>query len=658
MKIELSKLQTKAKESMLNILNNNNNNKYLSLSAAPGSGKTTLIIKTLQTFFSDIFIKEDFSTTDNDGNTVFFFKGKNKDILTENIRLDVIKKYTEFSNQDKKGLILSFNKKITEEAYKKASETKIDVIEQDSLKSKYLIKDDFMSKNLDISTYHSFMLRASKHIIEKYNFFPDYTKGQFYKSDIALVLETIKPNYNELDVDVLTKIVNEYHNSPHNLIGFLKDKDIKSDALPSYSKFLKSLIDNIYKKMNLQEITMPHIMYYKYSYDKAIKDPDFLKSMFSDDSGKPYSFVIVDEAQDSDLMIFNLITKINTQSIFVGDDLQNIFSFKGTFNIFDKLNNEFKEQTDFLPLNQSFRFGKSIAGIVSKIPNTLNSVIFKENVEVSGTKKTDALISKPLNIDNVKNFSLNNLAEKNKTTAIITRTNKRAFEIFMYLKSHPELSKMIKIDSSIKTKANEFLKKGISSIKDKVLKQQLIDIFNGENVSVIDIANNKEAQELLQNSEYSFILKITNEDILDSVKSRQSSKANIIITTTHQSKGLEYDNVIIADDYIKKNKEEQILELLFDDIEFKNNEFSKEEVNVIYTVASRAKESLLFMESTLFDVLKTDIENIASNFNDKDLENKIINQINYIYKDTYELELSEDLVINNTTEDINLFNYR
>jgi superfamily I DNA/RNA helicase len=72
------------------------------------------------------------------------------------------------------------------------------------------------------------------------------------------------------------------------------------------------------------------------------------------------------------------------------------------------------------------------------------------------------------------------------------------------------------------------------------------------------------------------------------VENHERYKADIIFSTTHRCKGLEYDTVYLADDFIKLN-------------ELNNHETPNaqiiEEINLLYVVITRAKNKVFLPES-------------------------------------------------------------
>lgn len=649
----LSDIQSNIVESINEILLDKRKShiKYVGLPSCAGSGKSTTLLGTLQKFFSHSELKKDFIGTNKSGETEILVKGYSSPNLLEEVG-DL--SYINFSTQNKKALVLSFGRNAIDDFTKKADNLYVSSIVEEE--SEILTKELKMSLMINASTYHSLLLKASKEIIEKLNYLPDYSKSRFYKKDISLVLDKLSIKCHK---DVIKKFYNgieKYHLSPLSYSDFIRQWNLNANNQPfsfSEAKLLKMVIEEIYKEMSKQTITMPHSFYYKAVYEKAKDDNEFLMNIFKDEKNIPYEFILVDEAQDSDEIIYNLIKKSGIKTIFVGDPFQNIYKFRGTYNVFNDLKKEEnKSFTLFYDLNESFRYGVSIANLTSHIPKILNCKEFTESVGTKGLGGDDCVNPKPLSIRNIEKYLTNTIKENNNAKkskreimsniAIVTRSNKRAFEIYTELKRNEFISNEIKIESGLKTNIKEFINKGIDAISDVAFKEIICNKIGKNTASLDEMLENKEIVELLANSEYNFLIKMQDKNARNAILAKQTGYETLTIVTVHASKGLEYTNVILADDFIKNDNDKDIF--MMDDYESyeevslkkeQDSNISDEEVNIVYTGATRAKKTLSFMEGNLFNMLKSEIENISSLSNSIDVSK----HLNYlIHADVIEIE--------------------
>lgn len=597
--------------------------KYIALPSAPGSGKSTTLIGALENLFSIIALKKDISKIDNKNQTNIYYKGYSSNQIKEEFELE----YLENPYQKKKILILSFSKNTIDDFIKKSDKVNIKTIVQEEIEGQtcFVEKETKMSLFIEASTYHSLLLKVANPIIEKLGYIPDYSKSNFYKKDLIFINKKFNMNFNDKEIDLIYKLLIEYHNSPLIFSDFIKNH-FKEDFKIDFSLKVKNLINYLYVEMKNKNITMPHCFYYKLVHKLAIENPDFLKKIFSDLQGNNYSAIFVDEAQDSDAIIYDLIKRSNHKAVFVGDTFQNIYGFRGTYNVFDDLEKESLQDTNFLQLNESFRYGKAIAKLSTMIPMTLKHNNLNLLIDTEGKKENDYIHNQSLNLNQIqkilKNIIITNENEKKlkkesmNQNAIICRSNKRAFEIYSELKNNPLLKNNVKIESGLKAKTKDFVNKGGNAIEDESIKENIKKILNKEEFTFDDIVNNNEVCTLLSNTEYSFILKCKDEKLKEAMIQKSTGYEAITIITVHGSKGLEYNNVFIADDYIKN---ELSTNQFFDIDEMnisENQNISNDEINIIYTAITRAKNNLFFMDSPLFDLLSKEIK-ICSDFNSK-----------------------------------------
>ena len=80
-----------------------------------------------------------------------------------------------------------------------------------------------------------------------------------------------------------------------------------------------------------------------------------------------YDYIMLDEAQDANPCILDILLNQICQIIYVGDQHQQIYAYRGTVNAMEKIN------ADTHYLTQSFRFGEAIAGEANVILKNLKS---------------------------------------------------------------------------------------------------------------------------------------------------------------------------------------------------------------------------------------------------------------------------------------------
>lgn len=281
----------------------------------------------------------------------------------------------------------------------------------------------------------------------------------------------------------------------------------------------------------------------------------------------PYDVLIVDECQDlNDAMYFwvdNMIA--NTRGLKIlksGDPAQQIFSFMGASERF------LYEEPD-LVLSTSYRFGENIATFVNRFMMKHPLPYF--NSVGAERDKEDRLISY---VDEVA--SVSSMASESGTKAIVTQFN---LTVLQWMVKLTKLGFTYHVIGNIHTKE----------------KQQLVNLFELCHYGRTsyspwrgrDFAWVKEDAKLRNDTALilacRFVEKMNKQDfnlvkkVMDSRVS--SKKADYILTTIHQAKGLEFDHVFVSDDLPGVNW---------------GAKMSKPEIHRVYTTLTRAKKTLFY----------------------------------------------------------------
>lgn len=299
-----------------------------------------------------------------------------------------------------------------------------------------------------------------------------------------------------------------------------------------------------------------------------------------------FDYILYDEAQDANPVIVDIISRqarmLGTRLVIVGDSHQAIYSFRNAVDALVKFNHK-KEYY----LSKSFRFGNNIAFSV----NAILQVLKGEKVLIEGAEHEDNVVSK---------------ISTDKKITIISRTNSslflKAIEAIDKNKKIHFISGIDKYNFS-KVKDVDYLYQGkISRIRDQSIK----DFENYSNF--LSVA------EHTQDSELIFLKKIVNkyhgkiEDLMDRIHANLVSEkaADVILTTAHKSKGLEFENVFLCNDFAR-----------FFDSEGRAiaRNWKEDEINILYVAASRATHCLQY--------------------------NSMLNNVTKVYKNSFVKEKSE-----------------
>ncbi|MCP4971849.1 MAG: AAA family ATPase [Arcobacter sp.] len=448
------------------------------------------------------------------------------------------------------------NLKILYLAYNKSLQTSI----QDKI-------NDYNLNHMHISTIHALAYKFAN--AYQYNLCNDLKIQVIEKSLCEFEREVNnRNNYFPIAeyIALIKDLVNFYCNSSlialdHNLLEKYKNQcDLGSKIIELLNKDEQKVLNHlkhILSSMKNKKIDAIHDFYLKMFYLNK-----------QTHSNLDYDLILVDEAQDiSDVMIA-IVEAQKCKRIYIGDSFQQIYSFRYAINALNKID---------LPeyfLSKSFRFGDNYAKLLENNLNELYKINTNKLLKISGIET------------NTK--SGKDVIDTNKQYCVIARST---FGLIQ------EIVHLIHDDKKI------FFEGGYSSYS--FMNQTVYSIFylkekKFNKITMNEIKEFESIHELEQfskdtkNQDFLNVIKFINTygdnifEINKKIKEKITTNkedADIIFTTTHKSKGLEYTQVIMANDFISKKE-----------IINPKNKMSYtqiiEELNIYYVAATRAKEAI------------------------------------------------------------------
>lgn len=271
-----------------------------------------------------------------------------------------------------------------------------------------------------------------------------------------------------------------------------------------------------------------------------------------------FDIILLDEAQDTTICMLSILKKSRAAKILVGDGHQQIYGFRGSVNPFELIKDDAEKK---YYLSNTFRFGNEICEMVNLYMET-----FVENFNVK--MKTSNTYDSKIYTDKSMWLSLN---EKK---ACLFFSNKGLYEFAF---------KEVENGTHVNIIGNE-----VDFEKESFIIRDFIRIENGEEPI------NSELKELtggLMNIEIYFASIGEKEWVnrfmmyrtfgsqltmyYDMLNKYERENADIILSTIHKSKGLEFDHVLLGEDFptISKGLKEST-------------------VNCVYVALTRAKKTL------------------------------------------------------------------
>ena len=262
-------------------------------------------------------------------------------------------------------------------------------------------------------------------------------------------------------------------------------------------------------------------------------------------------YLMLDESQDSNGVTLDIVKNQDCQKIIVGDKYQEMYQFRGSLNAMSKIGGK------TLYLTKSFRFGDNIEGLANKILERLDCKMpLVGNGDSSGLVFSDSM---------------------EYPNAIICRSNAGVLsQLIECLKSKPQLKYKISCNiEEIKSFIFAFEKmKNGDRFTHPVL--SAFDSFADLVEYVNENENDPQVSKIVK-----LIYKFGSRRLLAILSACSKEKnPDVMITTCHKAKGLEWDSVMLGNDYCYEINDDGDLEI------------SDNELMVLYVAVTRAKRNI------------------------------------------------------------------
>ncbi|HET9657586.1 MAG TPA: UvrD-helicase domain-containing protein, partial [Kineosporiaceae bacterium] len=292
----------------------------------------------------------------------------------------------------------------------------------------------------------------------------------------------------------------------------------------------------------------------------ALSRPDLSKS----GSGvrRPANLIMFDEAQDINPVMAKVIADQHIQRVYVGDSNQAIYGFRGATDQLDKVSVEADH-----PLTKSWRFGEGIAGYGNRFLRLLGA---KHRVEGGGPAST---IDAP---DTMRD-----------PDAILVRSNAGAIQEIL---AQQESGRLVGVPKGTKSDMRRLVETA-SWLQGKgpMPKQLHEDLAPYRSWGQV-----KEAAEKDGDPKLKMLVRIVDQhgvdalgelvnNLIDAGDDKDKRAPDVVVTTAHKSKGLEWDRVKIGPDFAGPKTDPET---------GKTEMPSPEELRLAYVAVTRAKREL------------------------------------------------------------------
>lgn len=449
--------------------------------------------------------------------------------------------YAKTRNTSSKILYLAFNRSVKLEAEQKFAAAGV--------------------PNVKVETAHSL---AFDNVVK----FSKYKVIQGYKSYEWVDILGILTGDRHIDYMIgnhINRFISYFCNSSVNKVQSLNYEDAVTDPrAKQFASNFYSQIENFTRqalaKMDRGEIDITHDFYLK---KFQLSNPQL-----------HYDYILFDEGQDASAAMLDVFLHQSAIKIIVGDVHQQIYGWRYAVNSLQQVN------FPLYVLSHSFRFDEEIALIANKILQLKEHLHQKPAVKVIGV--------------GIKN-------DAGSTKATLARTNLSLLMNAIAQKEHGNINSVYfegNINSytfadegaSLYDVLNLYNGK-IANIKDKLLSTMK---SMGELEEYIDKTEDNSMRMIVE------VVKEFGNDLprminrLKESHAADKKDAEIIFSTVHRCKGMEYDEVKLLNDFMTEEKlKKYIAEMDGDKITEANKNRLAEEINILYVAATRARNKLI-----------------------------------------------------------------
>jgi hypothetical protein len=402
-----------------------------------------------------------------------------------------------------------------------------------------------------LSRPHGGYVNVAGTVSEIVKFFKVKNTGSLNRNAIARLAKLTVASFESSSASKISE-----RNIPYSEVEILARKaDLKGDIFErqSVNKSIMSLASKLWEaRIDLgSPVLITHDTYLKmYQLSKPTLD---------------YDVVFLDEAQDTSDCVIDIVMgqAEHTQIVCVGDSFQAIYGWRGAVNALGKI----KSQST--PLSQSFRYGPEVANVAT--------AILDGAMVVKGFDKIPTKVG---------------VVDREQPYTMLFRTNAALIE-----EGESLINQGVNVNIDIDTRG--YVRK----------MEAMAMLYNGEATWKIkheDICIFEDWNELMEEAE---LVKGELARIAKKVVSGEYRKtlaifkkytkpldASVMLTTAHKSKGMEYDQVILANDFPSVINEEGDY-----------TELNDMERNLVY-VASTRPRVCLELNKTVEDIIAQRIE--------------------------------------------------
>lgn len=505
------------------------------------SNTVLLLIWNLFYRFDKNIVKEDWVQLTDEQNEILNSSGNVKiHAVAGSGKTSTLIEYARKRGKNCRVLYIAFNRSVKLEAHKRFMQSNL--------------------TNVQVETAHSL---AWSRIVPQYGYTIRAAYKPFEIAEILNIKQSEKDQVTSIAIcNHIGKMVSLFCNQAVskvqeiNYCNYIHESRVKTFVTKHYEKIIDGT-RKLLAKMNAAEIPVSHEFY--------LKKFQLLKPRLD------FEMILFDEGQDaSPVMLDIFLNQVDPVKIIVGDIHQQIYSWRYATNALKCV--DFKDYS----LTASFRFSQNIADLATSVLQWKKYINESSEVNIIGHGKQ---IRKAVSKATLARTNLSLLRSAIDYTNSCKANRKIYFEgnlnSYMYAGEGASLWDVLNLYQGKYNQIRDPLISQMESIEDL---QEYADLSNdSELLTLIEMVTEHGRQLPFH------ISRIKQMHVDD----QERTKADMIFSTVHKCKGLEYDSVCIENDFITEKKLIKVSEKK----ESSQQEIEKlnEEINLLYVAITRSR---------------------------------------------------------------------
>lgn len=422
--------------------------------------------------------------------------------------------------------------------------------------------------NVTVETAHSlayrYIMRGNKYILS----------SQGYKThQIAEVLSLTGDGARHTEfilANHISKFITYFCNSDKAKVQDLNYLDTVKEAnakkfVHAFYRVIEEGTRHFLAKMDKAEIEITHDFY--------------LKKFQLSAPVLPYDYILFDEGQDASAAMLDVFLKQPAIKVIVGDTHQQIYGWRYAINSLSKT------PFDTLNLSTSFRFPADIAALAMGVLSMKDKLGTTNPIPISGKGKTTKTVTKATigrtNLGLLLN-AINYITDNRKVKHIYFEGN---IHSYTYADEGASLYDVLSLYNGSRDRIRDKLIGSMNTMDE--LEEYIESTEDAQLGMMMEIVNEygNEIPRILKNLK----------DLHTGDEDR--SKAEMIFSTVHRAKGMEYDTVHLVNDFISEQKLDRAIKEAAAEKQTPDKSKLNEEINLLYVAVTRTRHKLYLPDS-------------------------------------------------------------